>query len=407
MPTIETQCCIAGGGPAGMMAGLLLARAGVSVVILEKHADFFRDFRGDTVHPSTLEVMHELGLLDDLLQLPHQKVDHLSGQFGDDRLRIADFRGLPVRAPYVAMMPQWDFLSFLAGHASAYPGFRLEMNTSAQTLIEDDGQIVGVQAIAATGPLEVRARLTIGADGRHSTIRSAAGLKVEDLGAPMDVFWFHLSRQPTDSDESTGRFDPGQIAVTINRNSYWQCAFVIPKGASEAVRAKGLADFRSKIERAIPFARDGRAAELQSWDDVKLLSVSVDRLRVWHRPGLLMIGDAAHAMSPVGGVGINLAIQDAVAAANMLAVPLRSGTVSDSDLAAVQRRRMWPTRATQAMQLMVQNRIVRPTLASTKPMRAPWLLRALLSVPGMRSIPARLIGLGVRPEHVRSPVAPA
>jgi len=390
-----------------MMAGLLLARAGVSVVILEKHADFFRDFRGDTVHPSTLEVMHELGLLDDLLQLPHQKVDHLSGQFGDDRLRIADFRGLPVRAPYVAMMPQWDFLSFLAGHASAYPGFRLEMNTSAQTLIEDDGQIVGVQAIAATGPLEVRARLTIGADGRHSTIRSAAGLKVEDLGAPMDVFWFHLSRQPTDSDESTGRFDPGQIAVTINRNSYWQCAFVIPKGASEAVRAKGLADFRSKIERAIPFARDGRAAELQSWDDVKLLSVSVDRLRVWHRPGLLMIGDAAHAMSPVGGVGINLAIQDAVAAANMLAVPLRSGTVSDSDLAAVQRRRMWPTRATQAMQLMVQNRIVRPTLASTKPMRAPWLLRALLSVPGMRSIPARLIGLGVRPEHVRSPVAPA
>ena len=402
MQDIDTTCCIVGGGPAGMMLGLLLARAGVGVVVLEKHADFFRDFRGDTIHPSTMEVLHELGILEDFLKQPHQKVDHISGQFGEDRLRLADFGRLPVHAPFIAMMPQWDFLAFLASHANAYPSFRLEMSATAETLIEERGVVVGVRMNTPLGPSEIRARLTVGADGRHSTIRDAAGLSVQDLGAPMDVLWFRLTRQPTDSDESTGRFDRGQIAVSINRGSYWQCAFVIPKGTGEAVRAKGLEALRAGIEKVLPFARDGRSAEIKTWDDVKPLSVNVDRLRIWHRPGLLMIGDAAHAMSPVGGVGINLAIQDAVAAANLIAAPLRDGTLGERHLDAVQQRRMWPTRATQAMQLMVQNRIIRPTLQSDKPLRAPWLLRTLLKIPGMRTVPARLIGIGVRPEHVRS-----
>ena len=402
--TLTTTCCIAGGGPAGMMLGLLLARAGVPVVVMEKHADFFRDFRGDTIHPSTLTVLGELGLLAGFLKLPHQKVDHLSGQFGDDRLEIANFKWLGGVAPYIAMIPQWDFLAFLADHAKAYPRFRLEMSTAAQSLIVENGRVVGIQATTPAGPLDIRAALTVGADGRHSTVRESAGLVVDDLGAPMDVFWFHLTRLPTDTDESTGRFDRGQIAVMINRNSYWQCGFVIAKGTGEAVRAKGLEAFRASLARALPIARDGRAAELKSWDDINLLTVTVDRLKVWHRPGLLMIGDAAHAMSPVGGIGINLAIQDAVAAANILGQPLLADTVSDADLAAVQSRRLWPTRVTQGIQIAIQRNVIARALNADAPFRAPWLIRAMLATPGLLTLPTRFIGLGVRPEHVR-PIA--
>jgi len=400
---LTTTCCIAGGGPAGMMLGLLLARSGVSVMVLEKHGDFFRDFRGDTIHPSTLTVLNELGLLDAFLKLPHQKVDRLTGKFGDDTLPIANFKWLKVVAPYVAMIPQWDFLAFLADHARRYPNFRLEMSTAAQSLLEESGRIVGVHAVSPSGPVDIRAALTVGADGRHSTIRESAGLAVEDLGAPMDVFWFHLTRLPTDTTESTGRFDRGQIAVMINRDSYWQCGFVIAKGSAAAIRAKGLEAFRAALAKALPIARYGRADELKSWDDIKLLTVTVDRLKTWHRAGLLMIGDAAHAMSPVGGIGINLAIQDAVAAANILARPLATGTLTEADLAAVQTRRMWPTRLTQALQIAIQRNVIGKALTTDKPFRAPWLLRTMLAAPGLRTIPTRLIGLGVRPEHVTRP----
>ena len=384
------------------MAGFLLARAGVSVVVLEKYVDFFRDFRGDTIHPSTLEVMSELGILDEFLRLPSQKVNHISGRVGPDRLSIADFSRLPVAAPFIAMMPQWDFLNFLASHAKPLAGFRLEMHTSADSLIEEGGKVVGVRATGAQGPLEVHASLTIGADGRHSTLRELAGLKVRDLGAPMDVLWFGLPREDTDGGESIGRFDRGSVFVMINRDSYWQCGFVIPKGTIEAVRAAGLASFHSRIAALLPF--DGgieRTGSIITWEQVKLLTVTVDRLDTWYKPGLLMIGDAAHAMSPIGGVGVNLAIQDAVAVANLLAAPLRAGILTVANLAAVQRRRLWPARVTQRLQVLAQNRLVGVALAGDRQLRAPWVIRALTKTALFRGLIGRLIGMGVRPEHVR------
>ena len=399
---LTTTCLIAGGGPAGLMAGFLLARVGVPVVVLEKHADFFRDFRGDTIHPSTLEVMRELGLLEAFLTLPHQKVDHISGQFGPDRLRIADFGRLPVAAPYIAMMPQWDFLNFIAEKARALPNFRLDMSAAADDLIEENGVIKGVRAVTPSGPLDIRADLTIGADGRHSTIRERAGLIVKDLGAPMDALWFRLARKPEDTDESLGHFERGAGLVTINRGGYWQCAYVIPKGGFADLQARGLDAFRERIAALQPFPGGvARLADVKSWVDVKLLSVAVDRLETWHKPGLLMIGDAAHAMSPIGGVGVNLAVQDAVAAARILAGPLRAGRVTEADLAAVQRRRMWPTRVTQAIQTTAQRRIIGKVLAPEGgPIRAPWLLRQVTQWSWFRGRLGRLIGLGVQPEHI-------
>ena len=301
---MSVRCCIAGGGPAGMMLGLLLARAGVDVLVLEKHADFLRDFRGDTIHPSTLEVMHELGLLDDLLKLPHQKVPQLNGYFGGLALTIADFSHLPVRCPYIVFMPQWDFLNFLTEHASRYPPFKLRMQAEVTGLLEEDGRVVGLRATTPDGPLEVRASLVIGADGRHSVVRAQASLQVNEFGAPMDVLWFGLSRRPTDPEASMGRFDIGRIFITLNRGDYWQCGFVIPKGSAEQIREKGLPAFRAGVAQLAPFAAD-RVGELRDWNAIKLLTVKVDRLTQWYRPGLLCIGDAAHAMSPVGGVGIN------------------------------------------------------------------------------------------------------
>jgi 2-polyprenyl-6-methoxyphenol hydroxylase-like FAD-dependent oxidoreductase len=329
---ISVRCCVAGGGPAGMMLGLLLARAGVDVLVLEKHADFLRDFRGDTIHPSTLEVMHELGVLEELLRLPHQEMPALSVRIGDATLPVADFAHLPTRCRFIAFMPQWDFLSFLAGHAARHPTFSLRMRAEAIGLIEEAGRVAGVVAATPAGPLEVRADLVVGADGRHSVVRGKAGLQVEELGAPMDVLWFRLSRQAGDPDQTMGRFEAGRILVLINRGDYWQCGYVIPKGSLDRIRGAGLEAFREEVARLAPFAADGRASELRGWDEIRPLTVRVDRLPRWHRPGLLCIGDAAHAMSPIGGVGINLAIQDAVAAANLLAAPLRDGRLTAGHL---------------------------------------------------------------------------
>src|SRR5262245_60867077 len=408
MEQITTTCCVAGGGPAGMMLGFLLARAGVDVVVLEKHADFLRDFRGDTIHPSTLEVMHELGLLDEFLKLPHRRVERLAGFVGDTQVQIADFSHLPTRCKFIALMPQWDFLDFLADKGRRYPHYHLRMQAEVIGLIEEGGRIVGVRVTTPDGPLEVRAALVIGADGRSSVVRERAGLTVEDIGAPMDALWMRLSRRDSDGAEALGRIAAGKMMVMFDRGDYWQCAYVIPKGAVEEIKAKGIEAFRQDIVSVAPQMHD-RVQELKSFDDVKLLTVKIDRLTQWHRPGLLCIGDAAHAMSPVGGVGVNLAVQDAVAAANRLAAPLRNGTITEDDLAAVQRRRMFPTRATQRLQVLIQNNVLSPVLASRGTPRPPWPIWLVNACPMLQRIPARLVGLGVRPEHVlvREAIVPA
>jgi 2-polyprenyl-6-methoxyphenol hydroxylase-like FAD-dependent oxidoreductase len=402
MEQIKTTCCIAGGGPAGIMLGFLLARAGVDVVVLEKHRDFLRDFRGDTIHPSTLEIMYELDLLEEFLKLPHQEARHLSGVIGDTSIRIADFTHLPTHCKFIALMPQWDFLDFLASHAHGFPSFHLRMQAEVTALVEEGGRIAGVQAKTPEGPLAVAADLVVGADGRHSLVRERAGLEVDDLGAPIDVLWMRLSRRPSDGAEPLGRIGAGKILVMLDRGEYWQCAYVIPKGGFDELKNKGPESFRAAVVELAPEVRD-RVHELKSWDEIKLLTVKVDRLRKWYRPGLLCIGDAAHAMSPVGGVGINLAIQDAVAAANRLTGPLRAGTASENDLAEVQRRRTLPTRATQWLQVQVQNRILSRVLASRQMPSPPWLLRLVDRCPLLQRIPARLVGIGFGPEHVHTP----
>jgi 2-polyprenyl-6-methoxyphenol hydroxylase-like FAD-dependent oxidoreductase len=399
---ITTTCCIAGGGPAGMMLGFLLARAGVPVVVLEKHADFLRDFRGDTIHPSTLEVIHELGLLDEFLKLPHQKAHRLSGMIGRTPVRMADFSHVRTHCKFIALMPQWDFLNFLAEHGRRYKDFDLRMHTEVTGLVEENGRITGVRAQTPDGDLTIASTLVVGADGRHSTVRECAKLVVEDLGTPIDVLWMHLSRKPGDGDAPLGTLGAGKILVMLDRGDYWQCAYVIPKGAAEAIKAKGIAAFRAAIVEIAPSMHD-RVDEIKSWDDVKLLTVKIDRLQQWHRPGLLCIGDAAHAMSPVGGVGINLAIQDAVAAANRLAAPLRAGSISEDDLAAIQERRKFPTWATQRLQIVVQNNFLSRVLASQAVPTPPLPVRLMNRFPILQRIPARLIGIGVRPEHVRTP----
>jgi 2-polyprenyl-6-methoxyphenol hydroxylase-like FAD-dependent oxidoreductase len=399
METIATGCCIVGGGPAGMMLGFLLARAGVEVVVLEKHADFLRDFRGDTIHPSTLDVMAELGLLDRFLARPHDELEEIAGQIGATKVVMADFRHVPTRCKFLAFMPQWDFLDFIADEAKAYPRFRLIMQAEVTGLVEEDGRVAGVVARTREGEVTVRAPLTVGADGRHSIVRDRAGLKVLDLGAPMDVLWMRISKKADDPEQMLGRIDAGRMFVMLDRGDYWQCAYVIPKGSLENLRSQGLDALRADIARLVPWLA-GRVGELATWDDIKLLTVVVDRLERWSKPGLLCIGDAAHAMSPVGGVGINLAIQDAVAASNILARPLRDGTLRLGDLEAVQKRREWPTKATQWMQLQVQNRVISRVLALKGQIGIAWPVSLLRSVPYLRRFPARLIGVGVRPEHV-------
>jgi 2-polyprenyl-6-methoxyphenol hydroxylase-like FAD-dependent oxidoreductase len=399
---LQTTCCIVGGGPTGMMAGYLLARAGVDVVVLEKHADFLRDFRGDTIHPSTLELMWELGLLERLLARPHQEVRELRGLIGNTEVTIADFSRLSTHCKFIALMPQWDFLDFLAEEARAYPGFHLEMQAEVVELLEEAGRVVGVRAKTPDGLREIRAHLTIGADGRHSEVRQRAGLRVREFGAPIDVLWMRLSRVPTDPNVPLGRFNRGKILVMIYRGDYWQCGYVIHKNGYDEIRRRGLEAFRKEILAIAPFLNE-RVEELRSWNDIKLLTVQVDRLERWHRPGLLCIGDAAHAMSPVGGVGINLAIQDAVATANLLAKPLRNGCVTSGDLQMLQRRREWPTKVIQRLQVVIQKRVLSRALENKGTSRVPWIVRLLQRRPTLRGIPARLVGIGIRPEHIHSP----
>jgi 2-polyprenyl-6-methoxyphenol hydroxylase-like FAD-dependent oxidoreductase len=385
-----------------MMLGYLLARAGVDVVVLEKHADFLRDFRGDTVHPSTLEVMHELGILEDFLKLPHQEVRTLGGQIGKEFVGLADFSHLPTKCKFIALVPQWDFLDFLADHGKHFPSFKLRLQAEVVDLLEEEGIVVGVKAKTPTGPLKIRADLTIGCDGRSSIVREKAGLKVDEFGAPMDVLWFRLSRKPDDGEQTLGRIVRGKMMVMLNRGDYWQCAYLIRKGDFEQIKQRGLNTFREDVLSVAPFLRD-RVEELKDWDPIKLLTVKVDRLRKWYRPGLLVIGDAAHAMSPIGGVGINLAIQDAVAAANILAERLSRNTASLADLQKVQLRRELPTRITQAVQVFIQDNLIRRVLGTDEEIPLPWPIKLIRRWPSLRRLPARLVGIGFRAEHVQTP----
>ncbi len=400
--TLQVDCCISGGGPAGMMLGLLLARAGVSVVVLEKHRDFLRDFRGDTIHPSTLELMHELGFLDEFLKLPHQKTERLMAQVGEQTLTIADFTDLPVQCGYIAFMPQWDFLNFLASKARVYRGFRLHMQAKVVDIIERDGVVTGVRAEIPDGTMSVHCKLVVGADGRNSKVRAKARLTPMVLGAPMDVLWFGIPRTATDPAQAMGRFDAGRIFIMINRGDYWQSGFVIAKGSADAVRAKGLPAFRDEIAKLAPFLHD-RVERIADWEQVKLLTVGVDRLEQWYRPGVLCIGDAAHTMSPVGGVGINLAVQDAVAAANILAQPLLDGTLRTEHLKRVQQRRLLPVRIIQRIQVIAQNRIIQNVLGGSGELRLPAFVQWIFTRRFFPRLPARLIGLGLRREHIHSP----
>lgn len=383
------------------MLGFLLARAGVDVVVLEKHADFLRDFRGDTIHPSTLEIMHELGVLEEFLERPHQEVRQLGGQIGEEFVILADFAHLPTKCKFIAFMPQWDFLDFLADHGRLYPTFHLLMKAEVTDLLEDEGRVIGVRAKTEEGILEVSADLTVACDGRSSIVREKSGLKVDEFGAPMDVLWFRLSRKPTDGETTLGRVTRGRMMVMLNRDEYWQCAYLIRKGDFENIKQRGIERFREDILSVAPFVGD-RINELSDWEPIKLLTVKVDRLRKWYRPGLLIIGDAAHAMSPIGGVGINLAIQDAVAAANILAERLSRNTASLADLERVQLRREFPTRMTQGMQVFIQNNLIRRILGSNQQFPLPWPLKLVQRFAWLRRIPARVVGIGFRAEHVKT-----
>jgi len=397
--SVETNCCIVGGGPAGVMLGYLLARAGITVTVLEKHQDFFRDFRGDTVHPSTLEVLRELGLLEDFLKVPHQQLTSVGGMVGGFAFQAADFRHLPTHCKFVALMPQWDFLDFLSNRAKQFPTFRLLMQHEAIDLLRNGDSIVGVEVHTPDGPLEIRSDLVIGCDGRHSTIRQAAKLEVLEFGVPIDVLWFRLSRKRQDPEQLLGNVNYGKALVLINRGDYFQCGLIIPKGSFERIQRNGLDAFHRELIRIAPYLED-RVQELENWDQIKLLTVRINRLKRWHLPGLLCIGDAAHAMSPAGGVGINLAIQDAVAAGNILRKPLHDGRVAEEVLARVQERREFPTRVTQYMQLNAHKAFAR-IFKNPGPITAPWQLKAAVHIPGLQRLIARAVGLGTRPEHVQ------
>lgn len=397
---LKTKCCVVGGGPAGMMLGYLLARAGVDVTVIEKHKDFFRDFRGDTVHPSTLELLYELGLLDEFLKLPHQQLTSVGGVVGDFAFQAANFRHVPAHCKFVALMPQWDFLNFLSERAKTFPSFQLRMQHEATGLTYEQGRVSGVEVQTTEGGAQIRADLVIGCDGRHSTTRRAAQLEVLEFGVPIDVLWFRIGRSTGDPEQLLGNINYGKALILINRGDYFQAGLIVPKGSFEEIRRKGLDAFRTGILQNAPFL-DGRVQALDDWEQIKLLSVQINRLRQWSRPGLLCIGDAAHAMSPAGGVGINLAIQDAVATANLLARPLRERRVTEALLGQVQHRREFPTRVTQAIQANAHKGFEQ-VFRNPGPLKAPWQLKVAVRVPGVQRLVARVVGVGVRPEHIQS-----
>lgn len=400
--TIRHQCCVVGGGPAGLMLGYLLARAGIDVVVLEKHKDFLRDFRGDTIHPSTLELMKELGVLDEFLQRPHQQLKHFKLKIAGESITIADFSKINAFCQYIAFMPQWDFLDFIADQANKYPSFHLLMECEAVDIIEEDGKVSGVKAKTSSGPLNILADLTIGADGRNSVLRNRAGFNVQNIGAPMDVIWMRVSKKPEYSTEYLGHVGQGSILITLDRGDYWQCAFVIPKGQFEKFKEHGIDYMRQKMVSKMPSLKDS-INEIQDWNDCFLLTVTVDRLKKWWRSGFICIGDAAHAMSPIGGVGINLAIQDAVAAANELVPTLEGGKDVESALAKIQKRREFPTKMTQNFQVFVQNRIISNVINESDTESIPFPLRVLQTVTMLQRLPAHVIGLGIRQEHIQTP----
>ena len=395
----ETTCCIVGGGPAGVMLGYLLARSGVKVTVLEKHKDFFRDFRGDTVHPSTLDVLHELGLLDGFLRLPHQQVTEAGGVAGDFEFTAASLRHVPTHCKFVALMPQWDFLNFLSGEAKKYPAFELLMEHDTFDLLREGERITGAVARGPGGTtVEIRADLVVGCDGRHSVTRSAGRLEVMEFGVPIDVLWFRISRQANDPEQVLGNINYGKVLILIDRSDYFQAGLVVPKGSFDETKQRGLEAFRQDLLRIVPWLGE-RVKEVDDWKQVSLLTVQINRLRRWYREGLLCIGDAAHAMSPAGGVGINLAIQDAVATARLIARPLQRGCATEAVLARVQRRREFPTRVTQALQIGA-HKVFASVFRNPGPLRAPWQLRALMAVPGIQRVTGRAVGVGVLPEHV-------
>jgi len=401
MQKLTARCCISGGGPAGIVLGYLLARAGIDVIVLEKWPDFFRDFRGDTIHPSTMENLHELGLLDDFLKLPHQKTRRMTLKIGEEDVTVADFAHVKVRTPYIAFIPQWDFLNFMAAQAKKYPHFKILMHTEAMQLVEEGERVVGVIAQGPEGPVEIRAELVVGADGRHSTVREKSGMKSIENGVPIDVLWFRLPASGSDPEQSFGYMDEGRALVTLDRGDYWQCALIIAKGGFDQIKQDGLEKFQMMIARLAP-AFSKAVREISDWEKVKFLSVTIDHLAKWYKPGLLFIGDAAHAMSPMGGVGINLAVQDAVAAGNVLIPAFRKGVPTEADCAKIQERRWFPTRMTQRLQAFMQDRFLQPYLHShTHITRAPWQLHLLARFPILRAIPARIVGIGFRPEHIR------
>lgn len=402
MDTLSSQVCISGGGPAGLMLGYLLARQGVDVIVLEKHGDFLRDFRGDTIHPATLELFQELGLAEGLLALPHQKTERIEMTISGEAIPFADFTHLPVHCPYIAMMPQWDLLDFIADEARKLPNFRLLMNTQATGLREGGARINGLHATGPDGPLEIHSGLTVAADGRASRLREASGLAVEDIGAPIDVFWMRLARKGDDTNDSLGRIGEGGMLVLINRGDYWQAALPVPKGSADTIRAQGLPAFRARLAHIAPVIAEAAEA-LTDWDQIKLLTVQVDHMPKWWRPGFLCIGDAAHAMSPVGGVGINLAVQDAVAAARILAPHFKAGYVPDQPLADIQQRRHWPARMTQRAQVFAHRFVLVPAITAKGPPKVPFPLRLFQWIPLLRRLSARAVGLGLRPEHWHGP----
>jgi 2-polyprenyl-6-methoxyphenol hydroxylase-like FAD-dependent oxidoreductase len=399
LEALQTTCCVVGGGPAGIVLGYLLARNGIQVTVLEKHQDFFRDFRGDTVHPSTLEVLKELGLLDEFLSLPHEQVSSLGVIVGDSFFQVADFRHVPTTCKFVALMPQWDFLNFLSGHAKKFPSFQLLMQHEATDLLREGERILGVVANHQGQVVQIRADLVVGCDGRHSITRKAAGFEVIEHGVPIDVLWFRISRRPDDPSQVLGNVNYGKALILINRSDYFQAGLIIAKGSFNQIQGGGLQALRADIRSIAPYLGE-RVNELQDWDQIKILTVQINRLRRWYRPGLLCIGDAAHAMSPAGGVGINLAIQDAIATANLLTSPLQDSTLTEASLAAVQCRRELPTRLTQAIQIVAHRGLAR-AFENPGPIHAPWQLKAVVRIPGIHRAVGYAAGIGARPEHGR------